>query len=133
MLHLGNSDVAGSNPAIVFGKRLADNTGSRNAFISYTDTFIFCIGDNGNTNGSSNLITQLGIHYAAPGASLVIGINGYVAMQYGYGMDISEVAEMMQKRFALKTILKGYKHCISSLGRLRWPRRCKQMQQNIIN
>jgi hypothetical protein len=47
-------------------------------------------------------------------------------------MDISEVAEMMQKRFALKTILKGYKHCISSLGRLRWPRRCKQMQQNII-
>ena len=47
-------------------------------------------------------------------------------------MDVSEVAEMMQKRFALKTILKGYKHCISSLGRLRWPRRCKQMQQNII-
>ncbi len=38
-------------------------------------------------------------------------------------MDISEVAEMMQKRFAGKTILKGYKHCISSLGRLRWPRR----------
>ena len=85
MLHLGNSDVAGSNPAIVFGKRLADNTGSRNAFISYTDTFIFCIGDNGNTNGSSNLITQLGINYAAPSASLVIGTNGYVAMQYGSG------------------------------------------------
>ncbi len=25
----------------------------------------------------------------------------------------------------------GYKHCISSLGRLRWPRRCRQMQKNI--
>jgi hypothetical protein len=85
MLHLGNSDVAGSNPAIVFGKRLANNTGNRNAFISYTDTFIFCIGDNGGTNSSSNLITQFGINYAAPGASLVIGTNGYVAMQYGSG------------------------------------------------
>jgi hypothetical protein len=38
-------------------------------------------------------------------------------------MDISEVAQMMPKRFAGKTILKSYKHCISSLGRLRWPRR----------
>jgi hypothetical protein len=85
MLHLGNSDVSGSNPAIVFGKRLADNTGSRNAFISYTDNFIFCIGDNGSTNSSSNLIAQLGIHYDAPGASLVVGTNGYVAMQYGSG------------------------------------------------
>ncbi len=35
-------------------------------------------------------------------------------------MDISDIAQMMPKRFAGKTILKGYKHCISSLGRLRW-------------
>jgi hypothetical protein len=90
MLHLGNSDVAGSNPAIVFGKRLADNTGFRNAFISYTDNFIFCIGDNGNTNVSSTLITQFGIHYAAPGASLVIALNGYVTMQYGFGVTSDE-------------------------------------------
>ena len=90
MLHLGNSDVAGSNPAIVFGKRLADNTGFRNAFISYTDNFIFCIGDNGGTNVSSTLTTQFGIHYAAPGASLVIALNGYVTMQYGFGVTSDE-------------------------------------------
>jgi hypothetical protein len=90
MLHLGNSDVAGSNPAIVFGKRLADNTGFRNAFISYTDNFIFCTGDNGGTNVSSTLITQFGIHYAAPGASLVIALNGYVTMQYGFGVTSDE-------------------------------------------
>jgi hypothetical protein len=48
-------------------------------------------------------------------------------------MDVSDLAQMMPKLFADKNILKGYKHCISFLGRLRWPRRCKQMQQNIIN
>jgi hypothetical protein len=48
-------------------------------------------------------------------------------------MDVSDLAQMMPKWFAGKNILKGYKHCISSLGRLRWHRRCKPMQQNIIN
>jgi hypothetical protein len=90
MLHLGNSDVAGSNPAIVFGKRLANNAGFRNAFISYTDDFIFCIGDNGGSNVSSTLVAQFGIHYAAPSAALVIASNGYVTMQYGFGFTSDE-------------------------------------------
>ena len=90
MLHLGNSDVAGSNPAIVFGKRLANNAGFRNAFISYTDDFIFCIGDNGSSNVSSTLVAQFGIHYAAPSAALVIALNGYVTMQYGFGFTSDE-------------------------------------------
>ena len=35
---------------------------------------------------------------------------------------------MMPKRFAGITILEGYKHCSSSLGRLGWHSRCKQIQ-----
>jgi hypothetical protein len=49
------------------------------------------------------------------------------------GMDVSDQAQMMPNRFAGINILKGYTHCISSLGRLRWPGRCKEMQQNIVN
>ncbi len=41
MLHLGNSDVAGSNPAIVFGKRLADNTGFRNGILIFSKCLKF--------------------------------------------------------------------------------------------
>jgi len=88
-LHLGNCDVNGSNPAIVFGKNNSGG-GRRNAFISYSDDFIFCIGDNGGTNVSSTLTPQFGIHYAAPGASLVIALNGYVTMQYGFGVTSDE-------------------------------------------
>jgi hypothetical protein len=40
-------------------------------------------------------------------------------------MDVGELAQMMPKRFAGKTIKKFFKHCISSLGRVRRPlRRC---------
>jgi hypothetical protein len=72
-LHLGNCDVAGSSPAVVFGKRLANNSGWRNAFIGYSDSFYFCIGDWGNTNaGPNTLQIQIAVNYAAPQA-LVIG------------------------------------------------------------
>ena len=37
MLHLGNCTVANSSPVIVFGKNV-NNTGSRNAFMGYSDT-----------------------------------------------------------------------------------------------
>jgi len=76
--------VVGSNPAIIFGK----NTGGgvRNAYMGYTDTFFFTIGDWGNQNvGPNTLTSQLAIIYSAPYASLVIGLNGYVTMQYGSG------------------------------------------------
>jgi hypothetical protein len=43
------------------------------------------------------------------------------------------LAQMIPKRFTGKTILKVYKHCISSLGRLRRPQRCKEMQRNRIS
>ena len=75
--------MVGSNPAIVFGKNTGG--GSRNAYMGYTETFFFTIGDWGNTNGSNTLTSQLAIIYSAPYASLVIGTNGYVTMQYGSG------------------------------------------------
>jgi hypothetical protein len=83
-LHLGNVEVVGSNPAIIFGKNTG--SGSRNAYIGYTDTFFFTIGDWGNQNAGPNTLTsQLAIVYSAPYASIVIGTNGYVTMQYGFG------------------------------------------------
>jgi hypothetical protein len=43
-------------------------------------------------------------------------------------MDVSNLAQMMPKRFAGINILKGYKHCSSSPGRLRRHSRCKQIK-----
>ncbi len=40
MLHLGNCNVANSAPVIIFGKNV-NNTGFRNAFMGYNDTFWF--------------------------------------------------------------------------------------------
>jgi hypothetical protein len=85
MLHLGNCTVANSAPVIVFGKNV-NGTGYRNAFMGYTDSFFFVIGDYGNTNTGSNALTQqLAIIYSAPALSILVGSNGYVTMQYGYG------------------------------------------------
>ena len=88
MLHLGNCTVTGSAPVIVFGK----NTGGgfRNAFMGYTDSFFFVIGDYGNTNSSNTLTSQLAIIYNAPQSSLVIQSSGYVQMAYGYGTSSDE-------------------------------------------
>jgi len=89
MLHLGSCDVSGSAPVIVFGK----NTGSgyRNAFMGYTDSFFFVIGDYGNTNAGPNTLTsQLAIIYNAPASSLVIQSSGYVQMAYGFGTGSDE-------------------------------------------
>ena len=82
MLHLGNCTVAGSAPVIVFGKNTGG--GSRNAFMGYTDTFYFLIGDYGNTNTSNTLTQQVAIQYSSPALSLLINSYGVVAMQYGY-------------------------------------------------
>ena len=82
MLHLGNCESVGSAPVIIFGKNTGG--GNRNAFMGYTDSFFFVIGDYGNTNGTNTLTQQLAILYSAP-LSLVIGASGYVTMQYGYG------------------------------------------------
>ena len=51
MLHLGNCTVTNSAPVIVLGKNTGG--GSRNAFMGYTDTFYFVLGDYGNTNTSN--------------------------------------------------------------------------------
>jgi hypothetical protein len=76
--------VVGSNPAIIFGKNTGG--GTRNAYMGYTECFFFTIGDWGNQNvGPNTLTSQLAIIYSAPYASLVIGSNGYVTMQYGSG------------------------------------------------
>ena len=97
MLHLGNCTVPGSAPVIVFGK----NTGGgyRNAFIGYTDTFYFVIGDYGNTNAGSNTLTQqLAINYSAPGLSILVNGSGYISMQYGYGEpQMKELKQILKK------------------------------------
>ena len=90
MLYLGNVDVPGSAPVVLFGKRLANNSGFRNAFIGYNDSFFFVIGDYGSTSASNTLTSQLAILYSAPTASLVIQASGYVQMQYGYGNGSDE-------------------------------------------
>jgi hypothetical protein len=88
MLHLGSCDVPGSAPVIIFGKNTGG--GNRNAFMGYTDTFFFVIGDYGNSNAGPNTLTQqFAILYSAP-LSLVIAASGYVTMQYGYGSASDE-------------------------------------------
>jgi hypothetical protein len=83
-LHLGNCEVTGSAPVIVFGKNTGG--GARNAFMGYTDTFFFVIGDYGNSNAGANTLTQqLAIIYSAPSLSILVASSGYVTMQYGYG------------------------------------------------
>jgi hypothetical protein len=82
MLHLGNCTDANSAPVIIFGKN-ASGGGNRNAFIGYTDSFFFVIGDYGNTNKSNTLTSQLGIIYNAPQSSLIIQTNGYVLNSNG--------------------------------------------------
>ncbi len=52
MLHLGNCEDANSSPVIIFGKNNGGG-GNRNCFMGYTDTFFYCIGDYGNTNGTN--------------------------------------------------------------------------------
>jgi hypothetical protein len=88
ILHLGNCTVTNSAPVIVFGKNTGG--GSRNAFIGYTDSFYFVLGDYGNTNTSNTLTSQLAIIYNAPQSSLVIQTSGYVLMAYGYGTGSDE-------------------------------------------
>ncbi len=84
MLHLGNCTVTNSAPVIVFEKNV-NGTSYRNAFIGYTDSFYFSLGDYGNTNSSNTLTVQLCIISSAPTQSLVINGGGYVTMPYGYG------------------------------------------------
>jgi hypothetical protein len=88
MLHLGNVDVEGSSPVIVFGKRAGG--GVRNAFIGYNDTFYFVIADYGNSSGFNDIKVQFAILYSAPQSSLNINGSGYVQMQYGYGQSSDE-------------------------------------------
>ena len=89
MLHLGNCPVPGSAPVIVFGKNVSGG-GNRNAFMGYTDSFFFVIGDYGNTNSTNTLTSQLAIIFNAPQSALVIQSNGYVQMAYGYGTTSDE-------------------------------------------
>ncbi len=89
MLHLGNCTVLNSSPVIVFGKNV-NNSGFRNAYIRYTNSFYFTLGDYGNTNTSNTLTSHLAIIFSAPGSSLVIQTSGYVQMAYGYGTSSDE-------------------------------------------
>ena len=95
MLHLGNCTVPGSAPVIVFGKN--SGWGNRNAFIGYSDTFFFLIGDYGNTNTSNKLIQQVAIQYNSPSLSLLINSYGVVAMQYGYtGVSDERIKQILK-------------------------------------
>jgi hypothetical protein len=48
MLHLGNCEVVGSAPVMIFGKNTGGET--RNALMGYTDSLFFVIGDYGSSN-----------------------------------------------------------------------------------
>ena len=75
----------------MFGKNLSNNGSWRNAYIGYTENFFLTIGDWGSSNAGPNTLTaQIAIIYSAPYASLVIGSNGYVTMQYGFGNGSDE-------------------------------------------
>jgi hypothetical protein len=84
MLHLGNCTVLNSSPVIVFGKNV-NGTCFRNAFMGYTDTFFFVIGDYGNTNTSNTLTQQIAVLFSSPSLSIKVENSGYVRMQYGFG------------------------------------------------
>ena len=99
MLHLGNCTVLNSAPVIVFGKNTGG--GSRNAFMGYTDSCFFVIGDFGNTTTSNTLTSQLAITYNAPASALVIQSSGYM---FKWPMDM--VLVQMKE---LKQILKLFK------------------------
>ena len=88
MLHLGYCEVVGSVPIIIFGKNTGG--GNRNAFMGYSDTFYFLIGDYGNTNGANTLIQQFAMSWQTPALSLLINDAGYVRMQYGFGLASDE-------------------------------------------
>jgi hypothetical protein len=88
MLHLGNCEVFGSAPVIIFGKN--NGPGFRNAFMGYSETFYFLIGDYGGTNGTNTLTQQLAIHYGSPALSILVEASGSVRMQYGYGTGSDE-------------------------------------------
>ncbi len=107
MLHLGNSEVAGSATVIIFGKNTGG--GARNAFMGYTDTFFFVIDDYGNTKGTNTLRQQLAIAYNAP-LAIIVARNGYVTMQYGYGIGSDE---------RIKTNIKTIEHAIDKTLLLR--------------
>ena len=57
VLHLGNADVAGLAPFLLFGKGLPNSSGFRNCMIGDDDSFWFNLGDFGgsNTYGSKSL------------------------------------------------------------------------------
>jgi hypothetical protein len=38
-MHLGNSDLPGASPVLLFGSRLSDITGFRTTFIDYDDIY----------------------------------------------------------------------------------------------
>jgi hypothetical protein len=83
-MHLGNVDVAGASPILLFGERLANSTGFRTAFIDYNDSFEFCIGDAGNVNNNVQIIQQIKISYACPVSSMVVASSGFVSFAYGH-------------------------------------------------
>jgi hypothetical protein len=89
-LNIGNCSVANSNGAINFGKRDATG-GFRNFKMGMNDFFVFCIGDNGNSNNNTNTWNpQMGVWYNAPSSSFAIGPSGKVVMQYDYGTSSDE-------------------------------------------
>ena len=88
MLHIGNSDVVGSTPVLLFGKN--NGSGSRNAFMGYADSFFFVFGDYGSSNGTNTLTQQFAINYTAPTLSILVNTSGYVLMQYSYGSTSDE-------------------------------------------
>ena len=75
-LHLGNVDLPGSSPVLLFGKRLSNSSGFRTAFICYNDAFYFCIGDAGNVNSSVVTTQSIKISYTAPDNTLALNGDG---------------------------------------------------------
>jgi hypothetical protein len=76
-LHLGNCDVASSDPSLIFGKRTAGSTGFR-SFVQrgYNDNFYFCMGDGGNTNNNVVMVEAFSMSYQCPFSTLSMGSAG---------------------------------------------------------
>ncbi len=88
MLHFGICEVLNSAPVIIFGKN--NGPGFRSAFMGYSESFYFLIGDCGGTNGTNTLSQQLAIHYGSLSLSILVEPTGYVRMQYGFGQSSDE-------------------------------------------
>ena len=75
-LHIGNVDVAGSDPMILLGKRKSDSSGFRTIHQYINNDFYFTMGDAGNVNNSIPRVEAFMMYYAAPYQTCILSSNG---------------------------------------------------------